>query len=317
MKVLKFILPATLLAAGTVPACDLCNVYSALEAHGESSKGWHVSLAEQFTHFGTIQEDSVRMPNSAGQYLDSSVTQIVPGYNVNDWFGVQVNVPFIHRWFRRTEDLSIDQGSETGIGDLSLVGHVRLVNLLNKNTTFVWHVLGGVKLPTGDSRRIAEELNETPPPPGATESGIHGHDLALGSGSVDGIVGTSVFGRWHRVFLSANVQYAARTKGDFDYQYADDLTWSGGPGVFLALEENYTISLEAIVSGETKGLDTFMGMTADDTGITAVYVGPQIRFTCKDKFSAEIGIDLPVNIANTSLQSVPDYRIRGALSFRF
>jgi hypothetical protein len=40
----------------------------------------------------------------------------------------------------------------------------------------------------------------------------------------------------------AGVQYAIRTEGDFEYQFADDLTWSGGPGAFLALNEQYTFS---------------------------------------------------------------------------
>ena len=63
-------------------------------------------------------------------------------------------------------------------------------------------------------RRLAEELNEIPEdkliPPA---SGIHGHDLTLGSGSFDGIIGTGIFARWRQGFLTANVQYAIRSKG--------------------------------------------------------------------------------------------------------
>ena len=70
----------------------------------------------------------------------------------------------------------------------------------------------------------------TTPPPPSVESGVHGHDLALGSGSFDGIVGTGIYTRWTRAFFNASMQYAIRTKGDFDYQYANDLTWFGGPG---------------------------------------------------------------------------------------
>jgi hypothetical protein len=33
--------------------------------------------------------------------------------------------------------------------------------------------------------------------------------------------------------------------------------------------------------------------------------------------SAEVSADLPVSIANTALQTVPDYRIRAAMTVRF
>ena len=57
--------------------------------------------------------------------------------------------------------------------------------------------------------------------------GIGGHDLALGSGSYDGIVGTGIYGRWKRGFVTASLQYAIRSEGDFQHQYANDLTWMG------------------------------------------------------------------------------------------
>lgn len=311
-------------AATSASACDLCSVYSALDAHGESSKGWQASLAEQFTRFGTLQQDGDKVDNIAGQYLNSSITQVVLGYNFVDSFGVQANVPFIHRWYQRPDDNGNPEvGHETGFGDVSFLGHVRVVNIQDKKTALVVHLLGGVKVPTGSTHRLHGEVDEfvndvilmNPPPP--IDSGTHGHDLTLGSGSVDGVIGATIFTRYQRAFFSGNIQYAIRTKGDFDYTYANDLTWNGGPGVYLALEDSFTVSLQCKISGETKGRDTFMGMKADDTGITSVFVGPEINFTWKDKFSAEIGIDLPVSLVNTAFQAVPDYRVRAGLTFRF
>ena len=119
------------------------------------------------------------------------------------------------------------------------------------------------------------------------------------------------------MFLTANAQYAIRAKGDFDYQFADDLTWTGGPGVYLALGHKYTLALQAVVSGEHKDTDTFQGASADDTGVTAVYLGPQLSFTWLSKLSGHVGADLPVSIDNTALQTVPDYRVRAAVHWRF
>jgi hypothetical protein len=179
-----------------------------------------------------------------------------------------------------------------------------------------WSVLGGLKYPTGDSSRIHEELGEVAVP-GAPASGIHGHDLTLGTGSVDGIVGTGIFTRWRRLFLNASVQYAIRTKGEIGYQFANDLTWSGGPGIYLVLNHKYTLLLQAVASGENKGKDTFQHASADDTAVTAVYLGPQVTFTWGGNLSAQVGVDLPLSIDNSAFQIVPSYRVRTSVNWHF
>jgi hypothetical protein len=315
---LRFLSLAILAGGLVAPAlgCDLCALYSAALARGEIGEGFFGGIAEQYTHFGTVQVDGEKVSDPSGQYLDSAISQTFLGYNLNSRFGVQFSVPVIYRSFRRPEGFAIDHGTEAGISDISLLGNLVAYRQLQENFTFNWMLLGGLKFPTGSDERIKEEFAETEVA-GAPPSGIHGHDLTLGTGSFDGIVGTSAFTRWRRAFLTAGMQYAIRTKGSFDYQFANDLTWSGGPGFYLALNHNYTLGLQAVVSGETKGKDTFQGEKAEDTGVTAVYLGPQITFTWQDKFSAQIGADLPVTIRNTSLQTVPDYRVRAGLTWHF
>src|SRR5207237_9615750 len=101
-------------------------------------------------------------------------------------------------------------------------------------------------------------------------------------------------------------------EGDFGYQFADDLTWSCGPGYYLALGHTYTLALQAVTSGEHKDTDTFRAESAQDTGITAIYLGLQVSFTWGSNLSATIGADFPLLLDNPSLQPVPDYRIRSA-----
>lgn len=316
-NIFVFLAAASLLTAS---ACDLCSVYSANEAHGDLVKGFYSGVAEQFTHFGTMQQDGGKVSNEVEQQMNSSITQLMIGYNVHERFGIQLNLPVIHRSFKRAEDLEIDRGTVSGIGEMSLLGRACLYRNDDNNLTVAWSFLGGVKLPAGESGRLQEEVDEvTAPPlsPGGVESGIHGHDLALGSGSVDYIVDTSLFGRYKRAFVSANVQYAIRTKGDFDYRYANDLIWSGGPGVYLVLESEWTLSMQLNVSGENKPRDTFQGDKAEDTGMKAVYLGPELSVSWQGKLSAEMGVDFSVDIENTALQLVPDYRARAGVTWRF
>src|SRR4029078_4126770 len=54
-------------------------------------KGLYCAVSEQFTHFGTLQFECDEVSNPTGQYLDSSITQLVTGYTFNSWFALQMN----------------------------------------------------------------------------------------------------------------------------------------------------------------------------------------------------------------------------------
>ena len=71
---------AGLFLAGAVaaPACDLCSIYNVNAAEGTRSKGFSFSVAEQFTHFGTLQENGRAVANPTHQYLSSLVSQVLP-----------------------------------------------------------------------------------------------------------------------------------------------------------------------------------------------------------------------------------------------
>ena len=138
---MKFVRVSVLAGVVATPvlACDLCSVYSAMQARGELEKGITVGLAEQFTHYGTLQEDGREAPNDLDQRLDSSYSQLFAGYNFTDRFGLQVNLPVIHRSFRRADDSGgIERGNESGIGDVSLVANVLAWRKATRRFTFAW-----------------------------------------------------------------------------------------------------------------------------------------------------------------------------------
>lgn len=314
----KILIGAVLAAASALPvlACDLCSVYAAAEAHGGDGKGFFAGVAEQFTRFGSLQSDGQTRAND-GEHINSLNSQVFLGYNFNERFGAQVNLPVIFREYSR-QYTSVEDGhvyspqthNETGIGDLSLIGNFRAYQYSGENLTFNWTLLGGLKLPTGGTG----QLNPNNPD---FATGIGGHDLTFGTGSVDGLTGTGFSARWKRMFLAADMQYSIRSSGAFHYQYANDWTWSGGPGVYLLLDERHTLTLQAVVSGESKGADMAQGVATDDSSVMSVFLGPEINFTWSDKISAQLGADLPVSIATTGNQLVPDYRIHGAVTWRF
>ena len=333
-------------------ACDLCGCYTPqLEAMpeaetqtpfgqptGMSMQSWrdrfYAAIGEQFTHFGTVQVDGREVSNPTGQYENSSITQLVAGYQLNSRFALQINVPLIYREFERPEGFAIDRGTESGLGDVSLLLETVLFHYASetrrtfevggKNPVAVERdpdftasvvLITGVKLPTGDSSRIKEEFNEVNIP-GAPESGIHGHDLTLGTGSYDGIFGGQGSLRYKNIFFQGDLQFTLRGDGLHQYHFANDLSWSGGPGYYFIRKRDLIVGVQFVVSGEHKDVDRFRGEAAEDTGITSVSVGPRV-IASYGKLSAEIGTEIPVLIENTALQVVPDYRLRGAVSWHF
>lgn len=295
-----------LAGAYALPAagCDLCSVYAATEAQG-SGKGMFAGVAEQFTCFNTFQIDGHDVPNEGDQYLHSSISQLFAGYNFNRRVGLQLNVPIISRWY----GFGSARGSESGLGDISLLANVSLYQRQMEDWTFAWTALGGLKFPTGSTRLLDPDAPEFAP-------GIGGHDLNLGSGSYDGLLGTAFQARWHHWFLTGAMQYSVRSEGDFGYQFANDWTWFGGPGVYLLLSDTHTLSLQAVVSGESKDQDTVKGVAMDDTAVTSVFLGPQLQYTWSSRLSAQLAVDLPASIVSTGEQLVPTVRVRAALTFR-
>jgi hypothetical protein len=311
-------------------ACDLCG--SAVPNHPwDPRAGVFLGATEQFTRFGTIQIDGHEIGNPVAQFMNSSITQLYVGYNFLPSFGLQVNVPLVYRSFRRTTESGIQNGKVSGLGDVSLLAHYVPLFRESEDFTVQARIRAGVKTPTGNTGRLGEEAEEGHSHEHEHEesdhghghenalpaSAVHGHDLTLGSGSVDALVGGSFYVRYKRVFLAGDVQYAVRTDGAYDYRFANDFSFSTGPAVYVFDQPTHTLALHAIVSGETKGKDEFRGAAAEDTAATNIFLGPRIAVTWGDRFSGEVEFDVPVVRKNSALQIVPDYRVRAALSWAF
>jgi len=186
-----------LLVVPSAMSCDLCAVYNASAARGESSAGFHLALAQQFTHSGTLQHEGSEVSDPIGQFRDSSISTLIVGYNFNERFGVSLNLPYIHRTFKRAEGFEVERGTESGLGDIALLGRFSAFRKAAHEYSVSVSLLGGIESPTGDSDRLREERDEVEVP-GAPPSGVHGNDLALGSGSFDGLIGAAANARWRR-----------------------------------------------------------------------------------------------------------------------
>ena len=331
-------LAAWLVAGSPLTACDLCAIYSADNTRAQRGAGWVFTVSESFIPFDTLLLDGKEIKGRDLDFRDTSITHLVPGYNFSRRFGLNLNVPVVDHDFQRTEVrysltappvVRTERGSAVDLGDLSLIARYTIFDRAAMEYGVAVNLLGGVKFPTGDTDRIADEVEQTrifdafvPPgtphdPLGHAVSGVHQHDLSPGSGSFDGVFGVALRSRWQRWFLNAQFQYYLRTEGESTFRYGDDLSVAGGPGAYVLLAKRCTLSLQANASYDTMARDELLGRISNRTGLTGWYLGPQLALTATEHFSAVAGVDVPLHFTNNGLQNVPDYRFHASLVWRF
>ena len=324
--------------AGTGFACDLCAIYRAGSAKGESHQGFLVSIAQQFTSAHTTQFESREVAPPNREYVETAITHLVAGYNPSSRFGISLNLPITHIQYRRSDlqysltappALMHEQGVESGLGDLSLVARYTVFEHRTMSYGVIVNALIGVKTPTGDSDRIESELAQTRiynqlipagvphDPLGHSITSVHQHALATGTGSIDAIAGLTTSLNWERWFLNSQFQYYARTEGVDGFRMGDLLMVSGGPGAFLLVSPRRTLSLQLNGSYECMQRDEILGQPSDRTGSRAWFIGPLATFTWRNQFSFNAGVDMPLQVANNGYQIIPDFRIHGGVSFSF
>ncbi len=307
----------TALLASRLAACDFCSCELPNMGIGNHT-GWNFRVSEQFTHFGTLQEDGHRIANPAGEHLDSSITQMIVGYDFAHALGVQLSVPLISRSFQRWHNGALDTGSVSGVGDVSFLAHWAPIHIQRTDFLLTARFFAGISLATGDSERVLEEGAEAGTGEGETvASGIHGHDLALGTGSVSGIFGVDAHMQWKRLFAAVGIEGVARTKGAHGYTFADEMSWHGELGAFLVDCPDFNLALAAECTGSSKGQDIFQGVRATDTSATFVFLGPKISATWSKRYHADVAVDFPMLRENSGVQAVPEYRISATVGIRF
>ena len=322
MKINPIVLTAitATLFSSRLAACDFCACE--LPSMGlDNHTGWRVNVSEQFTHFGTLQQDGHAVANPAGERLDSSVTQFIIGYDFAHALGVQLSVPMVHRSFQRWHNGVLENGSVGGVGDVSFLAHWAPIHIQGSEFLLTARFFAGISLPTGDSSRVLEEgaesAGEGEGGGEAMASGIHGHDLALGTGSVSGIFGVDAHVQWKRIFASVGIEGVARTKGAHGYTFADEMSWHGELGAFLVDADDFNLALAAECTGASKGQDVFQGTVATDTSATFVFLGPKISATWGKRYHADLSVAFPVIRENSGVQAVPDYRVSATFGIRF
>ena len=312
-------------------ACDICALHASTVLD-PPRRGFSAHVTEQLTSLNTYENAGDRsLP--VDEWMQSSITSVVLGYGFTGPWRIELTVPFINREYRRLKDQAVDRDDESGLGDITVTGRFTAVDrVLSDDTLIRIEMFAGLELPTGDADRLREEDAE---PADATASaavalpgfphhggdagptGIHDQDLALGSGSVDVVLGVNTFATYRRLFGTAGFQYGVRGRGAHDYRYDNDLSFYLGLGGYLLVHSPLDLGVEARLAGETKGNDEQNGETLTGSNLTALYVGPHVHMTYDERLRGALGVQVPVLQHVQELTLVADYRILATVGWQF
>src|SRR5712692_3411051 len=177
-------------------ACELCAIYGAASAPGEYGKGLVLIASDEYISSHNLQYNGTHLAVPDPEFLDSSLTHVVIGYNFNPQFNLSLSVPVIYHSFIRSGLVEgpngvvgfEERGAEAGLGDMALIGRWTAFRYVDRTRSVQLDLLGGVKLPTGNTDRLKQELYEAKIidsfyVPGEEHdplhaSGVHSHDLA-------------------------------------------------------------------------------------------------------------------------------------------
>src|SRR5207245_6956038 len=111
-------------------ACEMCAIYGAANASGDYGRGLFLTASEQYTSAHNLQYNSRHLAVPDPEFLDSSLTHLVLGYNFSPRGSLSLSVPIIYRSFIRfglAEGPNgvfgfKESGVEAGLGDVALIG---------------------------------------------------------------------------------------------------------------------------------------------------------------------------------------------------
>lgn len=235
-------------------------------------------------------------------------------YGVTDRLTLGIRVPYVRMVDRRAPEHSHEGespinelGTAAGLGDISVVGQYRLNRENGDGTGWRNAVIGGIKMPTGETRVYDNR-----------GSRLGAHDQP-GSGSWDPIVGfvSSLSGsRWS---LDGNLLYTIATKGAQDTTLGDLLEFRASVSYALRNHDagddvDWDITAALELTGEWQGKDEVAGVKDEHTGGAYALLGPALRVTSPRSvsFFGAVGFEVWEDVRDHA--PPPSYRFMAGIS---
>lgn len=181
---------------------------------------WGIGIRSEYVNFNEYSRDALKYFAKKRQFVHGSEyflsPAVIAAFGVTDDFTFAVRLPYNIQAKIADGSLSrsgmpivIDRGTADGLGDLTLFGQYRFLNL--KDKAFESALLAGITIPSGLAH-VKDQVGER-----------FGPDHQPSKRSFDPIVGLSLTKRFgHRVSLDSNYFFTKAVKGIQDF-YSGDL----------------------------------------------------------------------------------------------
>lgn len=282
-----------------------------------------IGITFEYRHFDQLSDAVLAEAAEAEQDVHGletiQSTSLAIAYGLLDNLTIILRMPFI----KRTGILEgehghghghghgpeiLDLGEPTGFGDLSLLSQWRVINTGPQG--FRLALIGGVKLPTGETDELAEG-----------EDHLLEAEFQAGSGSVDWLLGAAASQSMGQLSLHANVLYIFVNEGDQNTDLGDrfhfnlatalrvigDATHVDEPGT-PAHDDGPQVDLVLELNGEWDDRQEINGVRSIHSGGTALFISPGIR-VAEGNWTAFASAGIPVLTDFNGIQAEPDWRL--------
>lgn len=300
-------------------ACE-CGVPHTINLPAETSPAGKVfaSFRQEFIDANSAYQGESRIGNAAGEYIFTARSSALVGVGVTHEISLFIAPQYIARQYRSLHDGDIESGKVAGFGDMPFGVNYYDCIVHGEKTHLHLGLSAAATAPIGSTEKLREEVDHLSHGHSHGASGaVHGHDLALGTGSW-GAVFTGRLVLEHGEWIGeANAHYALRTEGDYGYEYADSLGWGllGGARVYRGPLGN--LSVLATVTGTHAGKDRIDGTVYENTGHDLIYAGPAVRFESVSGATLEARVELPVYARTGDAHLIASWRAQFGVSFGF
>jgi hypothetical protein len=293
--------------------CDECLVASYVQSGFLPDSSGHAAFQFHYRYRHTPYQGSSSQSDAPDEKVADTVLNLFYSYPLIDRVFLDVNLPVVSQAYTERPENSYSSGRDSGLGDMSLVVNTQPFLWVRDVYSIDWRMRGGVKLPTGDSG----ELSAVQARPPSTDSLVYPYDRALGSGSFDWILGSSLFLREDRWVGFGDAQFIGRTTGSDKFRAGDMVTVHLAPGYVFFQRAKDTVAVlldSSLVFVDKSSVDS---EAIANSGETTLSVGPRVQATLRDTFSALIGVSLPVFQDRGGRQLGTDYTVVGSLMVGF
>lgn len=309
----------TIATARTALACDFCMMHQGISPL-ETLNGAGIRVTQRYTRLDSVYQGTNEIHNP-GATEEFWTTDISGFYSVTKGLLLMANIPF-----RVTHgdgdvstapgggvDLETDTGGDTGIGDISLLARYTFFHRHTLDSTLLFAVTGGMKLPTGSTDARTDDGDEF----------LDAH-TQLGTGSFDGLLGFGFNYARGRVAFSGNVLGAINGDGEFgntDHRFGNtinyDLTgrYRLFPGTIGQSSTQVFMSLGLV--GEARGREEEDGEDVYDSGGQTVYIAPGLQINFAGHWVTELSYQHAVHHDLNGTQLGEDYKIFGSVTYLF